>query len=73
MEQIDTNILKNKVSTLIVNKSSVMNRETMIHSSVPIPRDGHSCCQFENYLIIFGGDRNKFPLNDLFRFNLTNN
>ena len=35
---------------------------------VPLPRDGQSMNVFNNQLIIFGGDRNKYPFNDLFFF-----
>jgi len=68
MEQTDSLILKSKVSVLL-NKSVVLNKETTIFSSVPIPRDGHTCNLYNNSMVIFGGDRNKFPLNDLFIFN----
>ena len=33
---------------------------------VPVPRDGHSCFLFDNKMFVFGGDRNKFPFNDMF-------
>ncbi len=35
---------------------------------VPLPRDGQSMNVFNNQLIIFGGERNKYPFNDLFFF-----
>jgi hypothetical protein len=48
----------------MVDKDSVF-----IIGSVPEPRDGQSCVLFEgNKLVVFGGDRNKFPFNDLFIF-----
>jgi len=68
MEQIDINVIKSKVSVLLVKSNA--HKELHIHGSVPIPRDGHSCCVFENKLVIFGGDRNKFPLNDLYTFSM---
>ena len=33
---------------------------------VPVPRDGHSSFMFDNKMYVFGGDRNKFPFNDMF-------
>ena len=68
MEQIDNAILKSKVSVLLVKSNT--HKEVNILSSVPIPRDGHSCCVWDNKLIVFGGDRNKFPLNDLYTFTM---
>ena len=37
---------------------------------IPLPRDGQSLDLYDNKLIIFGGDRNKYPFNDLYCFNL---
>ena len=37
---------------------------------IPLPRDGQSLDLYDNKLIIFGGDRNKYPFNDLYFFNL---
>ena len=39
---------------------------------IPLPRDGQSLEFYnkENQLILFGGDRNKYPFNDLYFFNL---
>ena len=38
---------------------------------VPLPRDGQSMDLFENNkLAVFGGDRNKYPFNDLFIYNI---
>ena len=33
---------------------------------VPVPRDGHSCFMYDDKMYVFGGDRNKFPFNDMF-------
>lgn len=63
MEQTDQAIIKSKVSALMAKP--IYSKEVLIQSSVPIPRDGHSCCMYKNKLVIFGGDRNKFQLNDL--------
>ena len=37
---------------------------------LPLPRDGASLDFYEKKLIVFGGDRNKYPFNDLFFFKL---
>ena len=37
---------------------------------VPLPRDGQTMNIYGDKLIVFGGDRNKYPFNDLFYFNL---
>lgn len=37
---------------------------------LPLPRDGHSAVINENKMYIFGGDRNKYPFNDFFMFQL---
>ncbi len=44
--------------------------EKIKKNCLPYPRDGHSAHLFENNMIIFGGDRNRFPYNDLFVFKL---
>ena len=37
---------------------------------MPLPRDGASIELFNNELIVFGGDRNKYPFNDLYKYTL---
>ena len=37
-----------------------------IVGEVPAPRDGQSVCVYDGKLVVFGGDRFKFPFNDLF-------
>ena len=37
---------------------------------MPLPRDGSSLLFLDNNLIVFGGDRNKYPFNDLYIYNL---
>lgn len=46
------------------------NNELMISGHLPLPRDGHTMFVYEQMLVIFGGDRNKYPFNDLFMFKL---
>lgn len=60
---------KKKVSQL-ASKSNRLN-QVSISAQIPAPRDGHSALIYRNYMVIFGGDRNKFPFNDLFTFILT--
>ena len=40
-----------------------------IKGEIPEPRDGQTACVDENNIYIFGGDRFKFPFNDLFVLN----
>ena len=37
---------------------------------IPLAKEGESFDLYDNKLIIFGGDRNKYPFNDLYCFNL---
>jgi hypothetical protein len=62
--------LKNGLKKLEENEKAMIDKESvLIIGSVPEPRDGQSTVTFGgNKLIIFGGDRNKFPFNDLFIF-----
>ena len=73
LEGTGANALKSKVSIYISDKNTFGGTMDKIRSGiVPAPRDGHSMNIYNNVLLIFGGDRNKFPYNDLFTFNLTN-
>jgi hypothetical protein len=74
LEGTGANALKSKVSIYIADKSSFNGNvgiDKIRSGIVPAPRDGHSMNIFNNLLLIFGGDRNKFPYNDLFTFNLS--
>ena len=64
----DSSNLK-KLST-ILSKYTTYDMERLRISVVPNPRDGHSAVFYEENMVIFGGDRNKFPFNDLFLFKL---
>lgn len=68
MEAVD-NTTRSRVTSLLTKSFSY--KEVTLFNTLPDPRDGHSVCQFENHMIIFGGDRNKFPYNDLFTFILS--
>ena len=42
--------------------------ERFKYGEVPLPRDGHTAFMFKDRMFIFGGDRNKYPFNDLYFF-----
>lgn len=67
----DMTTVISKFSTIFHNtrmSKSVPNEISSVLGVPPTPRDGHSAFIYNNNLIVFGGDRNKFPLNDLFTF-----
>jgi hypothetical protein len=68
MDLADSNMLKKRVSTLLQRSVSILDRTQK--GVVPAPRDGHSANLYKNSMVIFGGDRNKYPFNDLFFFHL---
>ena len=73
LEGTGTNVLKSKVSIYISEKSiSSVVADKIRSGIVPAPRDGHTMNVYNGMIIIFGGDRNKFPYNDLFTYNLNN-
>jgi hypothetical protein len=53
-------------NTLKTSKNPTV--DITLNGNVPLPRDGQSAEVYNNLLIIFGGDRNKFPYNDLYSF-----
>ena len=42
--------------------------ERFKYGEVPLPRDGHTAFMFKDRMFIFGGDRNKYPFNDVYFF-----
>ena len=42
--------------------------ERFKYGEIPLPRDGHTAFMFQDRMFIFGGDRNKYPFNDLYFF-----
>ena len=44
------------------------NSGDQLSGHLPLPRDGQSMNVYEGNIVIFGGDRNKYPFNDLFLF-----
>ena len=65
--------LEDALEQLKNNEKAMINKESVfIIGSVPEPRDGQSCLVYQgDKLVVFGGDRNKFPFNDLFIFDTT--
>ena len=61
--------------TLKQNEKAMIDKDNnFIIGNVPEPRDGQSCNLFQNNkLVFFGGDRNKFPFNDLYFFDIEGN
>ncbi|CAD8052466.1 unnamed protein product [Paramecium sonneborni] len=45
--------------------------QNTINGKKPCARDGHSVAVFQNYMILFGGDRHTMSFNDLYLLNLT--
>src|SRR4051812_34118792 len=65
MESKNENQTLIKKLTLMLSKSINYDDNTRVKNGVlPIPRDGHTANVFEDKMIVFGGDRNKFPFND---------
>ena len=50
--------------------SKIGNGKDPLTGHVPLPRDGQSMNLYGDKIIIFGGDRNKYPFNDLYFFSL---
>ena len=69
MEITDNSLNKKKTINNTLIKPQVQVEVKRI-GYVPQPRDGHSVNLFDDKMLIFGGDRNKFPFNDLYTFNL---
>ena len=55
-----------------INKLAENNKhlkfERFKYNEVPLPRDGHTAFMFQDKMFIFGGDRNKYPFNDIYFF-----
>ena len=68
MDLADSNLLRQRVNSLLTR--NFFNSEKFKPGFVPAPRDGHSAVVKGNYMVVFGGDRNKYPYNDLFIFNI---
>lgn len=54
----------------LASATKIQSVDKIRYKMLPLPRDGHSAIISENKMFIFGGDRNKFPFNDFFMFQL---
>ena len=52
-------------------KEKINEQIARIKGEIPEPRDGQTACVEGNHIYIFGGDRFKFPFNDLFVLDTT--
>ena len=52
----------------LVESNKNLKFERFKYGDVPLPRDGHTSFMYEGKMFIFGGDRNKYPFNDVFFF-----
>jgi hypothetical protein len=57
----------NKLNSSFRSNKSLLG-DISLMGNVPVPRDGQSAVMYANLIVIFGGDRNKFPFNDLYTF-----
>ena len=57
----------NYINNLVENNKN-LKFERFKYGDVPLPRDGHTSFMYEGKMFIFGGDRNKYPFNDVFFF-----
>ena len=63
IDYTDASNIKLRVNTLLSQR--IVNGDSIRIGTVPCPRDGHSALLYGEYMLVFGGDRNKFPFNDL--------
>ncbi len=54
----------------MLTKYTFNDNDNIKSSTIPNPRDGHTAQLLGNNMVIFGGDRNRFPFNDLFTFKI---
>ena len=77
MKDYKAKIMKNSLiyriepeDQVFIKKLSHANQDIKLdkirYGIVPVPRDGHSCFMIDDKMYVFGGDRNKFPFNDMF-------
>ena len=64
-----------KKDRLEVNKNMLYNgppspMQGRVSGKIPHSRDGHSAALFENYMVIFGGDRHQMAFNDLYCYSV---
>ena len=68
--KLDTKSEANNVKRLatMLTKYTFNDNDNIKNSTIPNPRDGHTAHLLGDTMVIFGGDRNRFPYNDLFTF-----
>lgn len=44
-----------------------------VRGKIPHSRDGHTSCVYQDYMIVFGGDRHRMPFNDLYLYSINEN
>ena len=67
----DPEKIKKGLNTLSKDEKDKTNANDLkIKGELPEPRDGQTVCVKDNKLYIFGGDRFKFPFNDLFELDI---
>ena len=69
MDNSTENIQKGKATMSEKSSNSISVTDRIKKGVVPEPRDGHTAEFYNDNMIIFGGDRNKFTFNDLYVFN----
>ena len=57
----------NYINSLAENNKN-LTFERFKYGEVPLPRDGHTAFMYQDRMFIFGGDRNKYPFNDVYFF-----
>ena len=75
VDQFNKKKKKKKQDRLVANKNILYNgppspMQGRIIGKIPHSRDGHSATLFENYMIIFGGDRYQMAFNDLYCYSV---
>ncbi len=57
----------NYINNLAENNKN-LKFERFKYGEIPLPRDGHTAFMYQDRMFIFGGDRNKYPFNDVYFF-----
>jgi hypothetical protein len=59
-----------RLNTMLTSKT-MSPEDVSLRGHPPMPRDGHTTDMYSKLIVTFGGDRNKFPFNDLHLFQLS--
>ena len=68
----NSDFIKKESRFSMMNVDFLKEGKKKVSKKLPTPRDGVFWGVSENKLFVFGGDRNKFPYNDLHSFELQN-